>query len=78
MRAALVPPHACGTRAPSPPNACGSRAPSPPHASVATSRQTTVLERDPRAHPLRRDDVEAAIPGLLGSVVYSSNKEAGR
>ncbi len=27
---------------------------------------------------LRRDEVEAAIPGLLGSVVCSANREAGR
>ncbi len=27
---------------------------------------------------LRRDEVEAAIPGLLGSVVDSANRESGR
>lgn len=27
---------------------------------------------------LRRDEVEAAIPGLLGSIVSSANREAGR
>jgi DNA-binding transcriptional ArsR family regulator len=27
---------------------------------------------------LRRDEVEAAIPGLLGSVVAGANKESGR